>query len=272
MATKVSAAQDPQRANALARDIESMVVQEPETAEPRGLMDLPDDHVALPGGYLTLDGELIAEARVRELNGEDEEALARLTTPGKVLVTILERAVVDVGGTRPDRKVLDAMLSGDRDMLLLAIRRVTFGDEITYTGPCDMCGESSEFVIDLGRDVPVRRLEDQSDRTFSISCRAGDVVVSLPTGYTQRELMQASDKTMAEINTMLLAGCVASINGMPSMGTSTVKRMGISDRERITREIGDRVPGPRLNEVKKECAKCGGEATVQLSLASLFQL
>lgn len=272
MVTKASALQDPEMANAIIKEIEKSIVPESAVPEDHSLYEMPDDHVTLPGGYLTFDGELVTEAQVRELNGEDEEALSRLATPGKMLVAILDRAVVKVGDAKPDRKVLDGLLSGDRDMLMLAIRRLTFGEQVEYTSPCDSCAEVSEFSIDLSKDIPVRVLEDQSQRTFAVDCRAGEVKVTLPTGITQRELMSANDKTMAEINTMLLTGCVLSIDGAPSLGASTVKRLGVMDRERITREIGERVPGPRFNEVKKECPKCGGEATLGLSLASLFLL
>lgn len=272
MVNKASALDDPAQANALVAQVERSLAAPPDEVPDPTLYELPDTHVVLPGGYLTFEGSVITDAEVRELTGEDEEALSRLTSPGKMLVAILDRAVVKVGDKKPDRSILDGLLSGDRDMLLLAIRRATFGEDVSYTTTCDLCGEVSEFRIDLRKDVPVRALEDQSQRSFTVKCRAGEVEVALPSGATQRELMQSSDKTIAEINTLLLGGCVVSVDGMPSMGVGTVKRLGIMDRERITKEIGERVPGPRLNEVKKECAKCGGEATLQLSLASLFLL
>lgn len=271
MATRVNATIDPDIANEIVAQVEKISTAIPDSLpDEAGLFELPDNHVALPGGYLSLDDGLITEAEVRELTGEDEEVLSRLTSPGKMLITILERAVTRIGSKKPDRKMLDGLLTGDRDMLLLAIRRVTFGNEVTYTTTCDVCSESCEFLIDLSKDIPVRNLESQSDRVFLVECKAGIVEVTLPNGATQRELMQANEKTIAEINSILLSGCVQEINGMPSMGLSTVKKLGIMDREKITREIGDRVPGPRFNDVKKECPKCGSEATLQMSLASLF--
>lgn len=271
MATRVNATLDPAIANEIVAQVEKVSAAIPDSIpDDASLFDLPETQVTLPGGYLSIDDGLITDAEVRELTGEDEEVLSRLTSPGKMLITILERAVTRVGGKKPDRKILDSLLTGDRDTLLLAIRRVTFGNEVTYTTTCDVCSESCEFVIDLSKDIPMRYLEDQSDRVFHVDCKAGTVEVALPNGATQRELMQASEKTIAEINSILLSGCVQEVNGLPSMGLSTVKKLGIMDREKITREIGDRVPGPRFNDVKKECPKCGSEATLQMSLASLF--
>ena len=270
METTISATESPDLVNQLVAQMEQVSAAAPPESVDEDLYELPDTTVVLPGGYLTYEGDLITEAEVRELTGEDEEALARLNNPGKTLLTILERGTVRIGTERATRKVLDSLLSADRDALLLAIRKVTFGNEVTYSTQCTECGQFAEFEIDLSTDVETKVLENPSDRVFTIDCRIGQVEVTLPTGVTQRELMSSTDKTVAEINTTLLAGCVQSINGMPSLGVATVRRLGIGDREKITMAIAEHNPGPRLNAVKKECPECGGEATLSLSLAALF--
>lgn len=271
MDTVIRADENPDMVNQLLNQMEQVAAStDIEIPVETAAYDLPDTLVTLPGGWLTPDGDLITEAEVRELTGEDEEAFARITSPGKLLLEILQRGTVKVGEEKATKKVLDSLLSGDRDALLLAIRRVTFGDEVSYQSACSVCGEFSTFEIDLSSDVNVRALEDQNDRVFTVETKAGVVEATLPTGITQRELMSSTDKTVAEVNTALLAGCVLSINGMPSLGVPSVKRLGIRDREKITLAIADRNPGPRLNDVTKECPECGGEATLSLSLAALF--
>jgi hypothetical protein len=76
---------------------------------------------------------------------------------------------------------------------------------------------------------------------------------------------------LAELNTIILAGCVVSLNDLPTT-PSTVLELGIKDRETLIQEIVDRNPGPRLGEVKKSCEACGIEVELPLSLASLFRL
>jgi len=100
----------------------------------------------------------------------------------------------------------------------------------------------------------------------------GTVVVGLPTGVTQRRLLENNDKNSAELNTILLAGCVASINGSPSIGASTVLKLSWKDREAIVQEILERNPGPRLGEVKKACEACGEDIPMPLTLAALFRI
>jgi len=84
--------------------------------------------------------------------------------------------------------------------------------------------------------------------------------------------MDNADKTAAEINTLLLSGCVVSVNGAPSMGAHTVLSLGMVDRAKLVDDIIENNPGPRLGEVKKACKACGESIDLPLSLLDLFQL
>lgn len=232
--------------------------------------DLPDTIVSLPGGYLTEDGSLVREVEVRELNGFDEEALARATTPGKVIQTLLSRAVVRVGDSKPTQDILDSLLSGDRDSLLLAIRRVTWGDEVKYGFECRNCGAVNEALINLATDVEVRTLEEAGDRFFDVELRRGGVAkVQLPDGEVARKIVAA--KTSAEMATILLRCTVTEIKGMPVYGDDQVRGLSMPDREKILQEITDRNPGPQLNSVKKACTACSEEIVLPLDLTELFR-
>jgi hypothetical protein len=127
--------------------------------------------------------------------------------------------------------------------------------------------------VDVKDGIPVRELKDPiEDRTFVYQSKLGEVVVNLPNGSVQRKLMENTDKTVAELNTMLLAGCISTINGAPSLGAVSVLKLGMSDRSKIIEEILTRNPGPRLGEVSTACEACGEEIAMPLSLADLFRL
>lgn len=230
--------------------------------------------VILPGGFIAQDGSLIKYAEVRELNGMDEEAVSKSGTPGKALAAMLQRGVISIGANPVDKADLDQLLSGDRDALLIGIRRVTFGDTIEFEMSCPHCGTELELSVDLNKDIPIKTLEDPiNDRTFTyMSKKHGAIVASLPTGLVQKKLIENSDKTSSELNTILLAGCVKSVNGEPSIGATTALTLGMADRENIIKEIFDRTPGPRLGEVTTTCEACGEELSTPLSLADLFRL
>jgi hypothetical protein len=230
--------------------------------------------VILPGGFISQDGSLIKYAEVRELNGMDEEAVSKSGTPGKALAAMLQRGVISIGANPVDKADLDQLLSGDRDALLIGIRRVTFGDTIEFGISCPHCITELELSVDLNEDIPIKTLEDPiNDRIFTyMSKKHGAIVVGLPTGLVQKKLIENSDKTNSELNTILLAGCVKSVNGEPSIGATTALTLGMADRENIIKEIFERTPGPRLGEVTTTCEACGEEIPTPLSLADLFRL
>jgi hypothetical protein len=230
--------------------------------------------VVLPGGFLAKDGSLIKYGEVRELNGMDEEAVSKAGSAGKALAAMLQRGVISIGSNPVDKADLDELLSGDRDALLIGIRRVTFGDTVDFEFPCPHCNTELEVAVDLVKDVPVRELDDPiNDRTFTyMSKKHGAIVVGLPTGAAQKKLVENSEKTNSELNTILLASCLKSINGEPSLGASTALTLGMADRDAVINEIIKRNPGPRLGEVKTTCEACGEDIPLPLSLADLFRL
>jgi len=230
-----------------------------------------DTLVHLPGGFLTKDGSAVKTAEVRELNGLDEEVIAKAGSTSKALLTILQRGLVSIGDRAPVKEDFDVMLSGDRDAILLGIRKVTFGKIADFTAYCNVCEKPQDFSIDLDTDIEVNELENQADRSWVVPIKAGRARVSLPNGITQRKVMDSTDKTLAELNTIILAGCVVSLNDSPTT-PNTVLELGIKDRETLIKEIVDRNPGPRLGEVSKACEACGTEIELPLSLASLFRL
>ena len=230
--------------------------------------------VTLPGGFISKDGSVVKYAEVRELTGIDEEAVSKAGSVGRALAAMLQRGVLSIGTNAADKADLDALLSGDRDALLLGIRRVTFGNTVDFEFPCPHCKTGLDVVVDLVKDIPVKVLEDPiNDRTFTyMSEKKGAIVVNLPTGQTQKRLIENFDKTNAELNTILLAGCIKSINSEPALGATTALTLGMIDRENIINEILTRNPGPRLGEVKTTCEACGEDIPMPLSLADLFRL
>ena len=231
-----------------------------------------DTTVDLPGGYISQDGTVVKTAEVRELNGSDEEAISKAGSKAKALGVLLQRGLVKVGTEDATKEMLDSLLSGDRDAILLGIRKVTFGDELKAMVHCYSCNEDQETVVTLSEDVPVRSLDDLKGRSWVVETKKGPVAVGLPNGLVQKKLMDNADKTAAEINTLLLSGCVMSVNGSPSMGAHTVLSLGMTDRANIVDEIIENNPGPRLGEVKKACKACGEDMNLPLSLLDLFQL
>src|SRR6185437_765470 len=90
----------------------------------------PDDLVVLPGGLVD-SGMVVRNVVVRELTGEDEEALARAVRGGNFfhyIDTLLERGTVAIGNHREQadvRKQLKSLLVGE-EALARAVRGGNF--------------------------------------------------------------------------------------------------------------------------------------------------
>ena len=260
---------DASMINQLGNQLEQMG----ETSEKEVLTLAPvSNEVILPGGFIK-DGSLVKYAEIRELNGADEEAIAKSKTLAGSLGTVLAKGLVSLGGEKVTSQDLDQLLSGDRDAILLGIRVATFGKDAHMKAFCTSCGKDQVLVIDLDSDINTVELDNPiEDRVFSLNTKHGDVVMCLPNGITQKRLMEATDKSTAELITLILSGCIVSIDGSPSMGRSTALSLGIADRETLVSAIYDRSPGPRLGEVSKACEACGTDIYVSLGLADLFRL
>jgi hypothetical protein len=256
----------------LANDLISQATAEQDTTQAKAELQSPSDTlVNLPAGYVTPDGEVIKTAEVRELNGKDEEFLSKTTTLGKGLNTVLSRAVVSIGSEPATEKVLDSLLAGDRDALLIGVFRATFGNTAEIGALCQGCNDVKTIEVDINSDIKTKVLVDPADRTFTVEGRKGEFLVTLPTGLVQRELTSNPDRTLAELQTVLLEHCIVEINGAPVVSKQQVLNLGLVDRRNILTEITSRNPGPQFENITVTCPDCEGEVVVPINLGTLFR-
>lgn len=238
----------------------------------------PDTYVHLPAGYI-FQSEVVQDAEVRELTGADEEALEKARVggnPAKYINTLLQCGVVSVGSHTATQSILDELVQGDLDALLMGVRRATFGDDFEVFGVvCESCGESNDLSLNL-KDIPVKELDDPSVRDFLVPLRKGrSARVQFPTGAVQTEIFK-KNRTITEMNNLTLAACILAFveadgSETPCNGINAVKKMGVSDRKTIQMFIYDNQPGPRYDQVVAQCHACEGEVPVPLSVGVLFR-
>ena len=268
---------DPAKAQAAAQAIMDASKEEFPKEPPK----LGPDQVELPGGLVQGD-EVIRTATVRELTGEDEEKLYKALGSNNrfhFTNTLLECGTETIGD-QPAKPLLKNLLIGDREQIILAIRRVTYGDSVTVINyVCPECeGITPQISFDITEDIPVRKLADpREDIEFDVKLRKGGVArVRLPNGGDQAALSKLPESTVAERNTVMLQhvistitdpnGTIHSLAGEPSLAL----RMGIADRRTILGEIAKRAPGPRYNEIKFAHDACGKQVTLGVDLGDLF--
>jgi hypothetical protein len=269
MSNTINAAANPAMANNLIN--QALAVQEPEQKEVK-IIPPSDTVVTLPGGYITLAGEVVTDAEVRELNGLDEEAIARTTNVGKAILTILNRGTVRIGKDKADERLLDQLLAGDRDALILGIIKATFGSTADIPSYCPGCSDFKTVQVDLNKDIKVKTLVDPiNDRVFTVKGKTKEFTVQLPTGLTQKDMINNSEKSSAELSTLMLEGTVISIDGSPVISKLQIQNLGLVDRRNITEALNKRLIGPQFENLQVKCPDCEGEVSVPINFGTLFQ-
>jgi hypothetical protein len=248
--------------------------------------ETPSDIVPLPGGLL-LDKDMSTErvvstAQVRELNGEDEEAMARALGSGNpfhFLTVLLERGTVRLGNEPEDttKALLKRLLIGDRDALIIGIRVATYGNKLTVRNfVCPSCGNKSDVEFELDDDIETETLDNPRDAEFEVKLRKGAVAkVRLPDGNVQTALGE-SKMNAAQRKTLLLQKCVESVTGADGrerrmiVNPNMALTMGLADRRAIEAEISKREPGPKYTAIKITDVDCGNEVSLAIDLGDLF--
>lgn len=264
----MSAEENPALANQIASAVFNPAADMPEIDLP------PDGSVTLPGGFIDATGALHTEATVRELNGADEEALFKpevMKNLGRWTQLLIQRGVTRLGPfENPTNNQLGTLLLGDRDMLLLAVRKATYGVDLQMGVNCPACGEPLEITHDLN-NVEVRKMDNPLERTFPYKLKSGEeVLVTLAVGSDQEAILSASaNKSLPEICTQLLARCVTK-DGRP-LGLEGARGLGIHDRRELMNELTARQPGPQYSKVDLDCGACGKQFPMIVDLQDLFR-
>ena len=262
---------DPDQANDLARQLTS-----PSASMPM-MPELPSNITVLPGGYIDKDGALHTEVRIREINGADEEAMAReLRSPTvnipKVVDLLLKRTVVAVGNIEPvPFWVLNDLLTGDRAALMLAVRILTFGRDWEVPDfPCRLCGQVFGTIVELD-SIPIKQMDNPAKQVIEVELRGGHTAtMGLVTGGVQLEMVGDGKKTGPEEITIAIDRCIRALDGDPVIGP-VAQKMSMADRRTIALAMAEAQPGPRMEEVKVTCSECDREADYTVSLVELFR-
>jgi len=222
------------------------------------------------------------EARVKELTGSDEEAIARMmgTSAGtQYLNAVLTFGVVQVGhfdlekmGVAERQAILDMLLVGEKEWLFLNVLRVTYGDERTTPVTCQSCGGGNEVFFSLTDDVPVRKMDEPNRQTYDFETRDGTrIEYRLVTGADQAEASKRPNINTPEENTIILSRVIETVNGKPLVDSMRYARdLGAMDRRNLMREITSKQPGPYFEEVKLPCTACGAESLFTPTWADLL--
>jgi hypothetical protein len=227
------------------------------------------------------EGHRYRTALVRELNGADEEALARLPSSNAnynvmVVDLYLRCAVVQVGpiDVTKDKSALGKLLISDRDILFKEILLTTYGKEREYENvSCQSCGFVVDLFVDVEALVEIRNEREITSDRFVVELRDGtQVLMRYVSGADQMAVFHSTVTTLTtpEANTAFLATCVEKVNGKPVGDPEKwALELGAQDRAKIVAALLD-IPAVGFKEVEVPCEKCGNRLPTRIGWADLL--
>jgi T4 bacteriophage base plate protein len=171
---------------------------------------LPDTYT-LPGGLVLEEGRRLGQAALRPLTGREEEWLAKHPRAPSAAVTtrLLSNCLVWLDDAKITSDLIRQLLVGDRDYLMLQLRRITLGDEFQAVFTCPACSAKMNTNFDTS-EVPIES-HPQTAASYTLELRepqpAGRTVrFRLPTGSDQEALfgMDPADGVGTLLNRCLL--------------------------------------------------------------------
>ena len=244
------------------------------------LMEDPEvTTVTLPRGLFRSPGVWETEAEVRELTGADEEMLAKYKTLSDFFGAVAALGTSRIGsvqlgelGLAERFSIMETLLTGERQMLLVAIAAASFGDTQDMNGTCQnpACSKQIEFTIQLMEDLKPIIPDGCADPLPPYTLRDGrEVELRLATGADEKLMLTKS--TLAEQMTCLLSQLVVRVGGTPVVSPEGFARnLPVRDRQGLLGVIDQYQPKIDM-EIELQCPHCHEKNLFTLGWQDLFR-
>lgn len=229
----------------------------------------------LLAGYVDKDGITHSTFTLREMTGADEEFVNRSdikTNGAKVATALLSRCVLSVGtltrksvGNPKDwENIFKEMYTGDRDIMLLELRRLSIGDtiEVTHTCPNPECkaklktevsiDELTILEFDGMREIPFELPRGYKDRKGVIH-KTG--IMRRPNGLDGELLTPLAKNNIAKAETTLLTR-ICKFDDGAYIDESVMASLSVRDRNYLQTLLNDHQFGIDMT-VDVMCDHCG---------------
>jgi hypothetical protein len=228
--------------------------------------------IRLPGG-LWLEGNCHREVILRSLRGRDEELLneSAEALPAERVSGLLACCVERLEGFGELTPGTAAQLTvGDREALLLHLRRLTLGTRLQCLAQCSACGESID--LDLSVDDLLQPPYSDWRPEYETRCPTPDgplqVRYRLPTGADQRAAALLAAEDLAAAQSFLLRRCVIEVRA----GDGSLiepEEVEAPLLQHLPRELAERDPQAE-SILDFVCPACGAAGRVLLDAADFL--
>lgn len=232
-------------------------------------------------GYKDENGVMHTEFEYREMNGTDEEAIAKpkVKSSGSLITrTLLERCIVRIGAiekssVKPSEwtAIIQSLAIGDQDLALLKIREVSLGEDFEVSHKCPSCKTkiNSVFTLDELPLIPYNGMEEvEFELPRGYKDKDGVVhkfgVMRYATGLDREALDKVVSQNPSIANTLLLARCIKSLGDVP-LTDDLLRNLSMKDRNYLFNLIREIAFGYDVSDFEIECPSCGRELNISFN-------
>lgn len=232
-------------------------------------------------GYKDENGVIHTEFEYREMNGTDEEAIAKpkVKSSGSMITRVLlERCIIRIGtieksSVKPSEwtEIIQSLAIGDQDFAMLKIREISLGEEFEVTHKCPTCKTkiNSVFTLDELPLVPYNGLEEvEFELPRGYKDKDGKIhktgVMRHATGLDREVLDKMVSQNPSMANTLLLARCIKSLGTAP-ITDDLLRNLSMKDRNYLFALIRDISFGYDVSDFEIECPNCERELNISFN-------
>lgn len=245
-----------------------------------------DELIYLPNG-LDCDGKIVHEVTMSELVGRDIQLFGSQQfrqNPGYIISQLLSRRVETIGKLKPTINQIRDLLVGDREYLILKLRQISLGDEVSVETICinEDCKQKSDLQFNIS-DIPIaygngkRIIEDlELERGYKDELGILHKIISLrmSNGWDQEIVNSSNRRNLVELADTILARQITKIGNvlgdkLEKMRTKIPLDLPRRDRLIIDEALLDASTGPD-SEIEVECKHCGFRYTTGFPFESFF--
>lgn len=229
--------------------------------------------VTLPNGYDAGDA-WSQTVWLRPWCGADELVMgardAAAAPPTVRATALLARCLhLEDGGRRAGKAFVRALVAGDREALLLHLRRITLGDRFSCVLACPACGGLMDLDLDVGQLLvaPYSTRRATHEARVRSSGRTLLVRFRLPNGDDQETVVPLARRDPAAAVRAVVERCVHSVvdeeSGVPhALQDEAIEQIGVL--------MAERDPQAEIL-LDAECPACGSRAPAVFDAASYVQ-
>jgi hypothetical protein len=221
------------------------------------------DWFELPGGLVLEDGRRLTRAALRPLTGREEDWLASHTSAASAIVVtgLLGACLAQLDDMPGNADLARRLLVGDREYLMLQLRRMTLGDTIRAVFVCPACSKKMDVVLSAGEIVIERRPQEAASYTLAVddTGTGGRMLrFRLPTGADQEAVLDLDVERAAET---ILHRCIVDDGGAALLPAEQEAVIAAMDRLAPQLEL----------ELELTCPECGHAFVEPFDLTTFFR-